>query len=405
MHDALNQSQGSAWISPLKKGVIALCLLASAIAGANVFHWYRIQQIEPAYAHKIPHIKWSHPLDRLYPVWSAPFVGKDGTLYIPATEAVHALDPSGAQRWEYRLDADDSIMRNGFFQDGAGNFYFATIKSVYSLTANGLKRWEAGCRSAAFAQTEQGWQSDTNLLYTTCGTQFAALNKNDGSKMWTLPDFDAQDPRMLSAPPLMLRSGTLVFEKNQHLVATDRNGATLWTYPSDNLHAANLMGAGPDDTVYAANLTTGFNAIDANTGRVTWTFQGEPIVGFGAAPVTAPDGTIYVVAARGPLFALFDDGSLNWAFPLPDKLADPRGYTSPVLGSDGTIYVLLERSVIAVTRARKILWRLDLPGPNIARGFLTLSADGTLYVVTDAAMVYAVQTASHGPARNPGGGF
>lgn len=404
MHDALNQGQSSTWISAVKRGVIVVCLVASAIAGANIFHWYRIQQIEPAYTRQIPHIKWSHPLDPLYPVWSAPFLGKDGTLYIPATEAVHAVDPSGTMRWEYRVGADDPIMRNGFFQDDAGNIYVATMKYVYSLTAEGVKRWQAGCASGALAHTEQGWPSDANVLYTTCDTHFAALYKNNGSESWALPVFETQDPHILAAAPLMLSSGTLIFDKDQHIYATDRSGKTLWTYPGD-IDAARLVGTGPGDTVYAVDLAKGLTALDASTGSVKWTFQGEPRVGFESAPVTAPDGTIYVVAARGPLFAFFDDGSLKWTFPLPDKIAAPDGYASPLLGSDGTIYLLLDHSVIAVSPAGKIIWQQDLPGPKIPKGFLTLASDGTLYVVTDAAMIHAVQTASRGPARSSGGGF
>jgi outer membrane protein assembly factor BamB len=383
--------------------VIALCLLASAIAGVNIFHWYRTQNIEPAYTRQIPHTKWTRPLDRSYPVWSPPYLGKDGTLYIAATDGVHAVDPSSAMRWDYRMSLDDPIMRGGLFQDDSGYLYVATANHVYSLTAGGVKRWQADCARAAFTKTAQGWPPNANVLYTTCDTHFAALSKSDGSETWTLPEFETQGPPSLPTAPLMLNNGMIVFEKQQRIFATDRSGKTLWTYPPDNLPAAILIGAGRDDTVYAANLTTGFDALNAKTGSVKWTFQGGPAAGFNPSPVTAPDGTIYVAAARGPLFALFDDGSLNWTFRLPARQTTD-GYASPLLGSDGIIYLLLDRSVIAVSPTGKLIWQIDLPGPNIANGFLTLASDGTLYVVTDTAVIHAVQTASHGPAGNSGSG-
>ncbi|MGA8437819.1 MAG: PQQ-binding-like beta-propeller repeat protein [Candidatus Sulfotelmatobacter sp.] len=80
------------------------------------------------------------------------------------------------------------------------------------------------------------------------------------------------------------------------------------------------------------------------------------------------------------------------------------GYASALLGSDGTIYLLLDHSVITVSPTGKLIWQIDLPGPNIANGFLTLASDGTLYVVTDTGVIHSVQTASHGPAGNSGGG-
>jgi outer membrane protein assembly factor BamB len=242
------------------------------------------------------------------------------------------------------------------------------------------------------------------LLYTTCGTQFVALQKTDGSQSWVLPDFQTQGASVIPNAPLMLPNGTFLFDKDEHTVATDRSGTTLWTYPLDSGDGARLVGAA-GRSVFAVDLMKGFTVLDASDGSVRWTFNGEPVVGFDSPPAIAADGTIYAVGARGPLFAFAPDGSLNWKFLLPEKTTTGHGYAPPLVGSDGTIYLLLEQAVIAVSSQGKLVWEQKLPGPAIDLGFLLLAADGTLYVVTDTAMVHAVQTASHGPLQNSGGRF
>lgn len=57
----------------------------------------------------------------------------------------------------------------------------------------------------------------------------------------------------------------------------------------------------------------------------------------GAGPVIAPDGTVYLGTTEGRLIALRADGGELWAAQLPS----PQGIvSSPVIGSDGAIYVV-----------------------------------------------------------------
>jgi hypothetical protein len=70
------------------------------------------------------------------------------------------------------------------------------------------------------------------------------------------------------------------------------------------------------------------------------------------------------------------------------------GYTAPALAPDGTIYQLLEDRVLAISPQGKLLSELQLPGEPHHRGFLTLSADGTLYAVMDNSFVHAIRIAN-----------
>jgi outer membrane protein assembly factor BamB len=371
-------------------GVSFLCGII-AISAGEIVYWYRLERRVPSYSSTIPRTKWIRALDHSYVISTPPMVGHDGTLYVATGNAIHALDPSSAAKWVYRVDSADAILSGTLAEDEADNLYFATVKSVYSLSSSGLKRWQADCSNGALAQNGWGEPFDANAVYATCETHFSALNKSDGRETWRLPQFQTQAPPSRPFPPLILKSGRIVFSRNQRIIATDRDGNTLWTYPADNLNAAYFLGAGPDETIYVRKAFASELVSLEPDGNVKWTFDGGAEVGFNEPPVTGPDGTVFITGVRGPVFALASDGTLKWKFRLPaNTTAD--GYAAPVLGSDGTLYQLLEDRVIALSPQGTMMWQLQVPGELHHRGFLVFAIEGTLYAVMEDSVVYAIQT-------------
>jgi len=373
----------------MRLGVLFLCGIIAVSAG-EILYWYRLERRAPTYAIEIPRTKWVRALDA-YGTWTPPILGHDGTLYVASALAIHALDPSSAEKWVYRLDSADTILSGTLAEDEAGNLYFATVKSVYSLSPAGLKRWQADCPRAALAQNGWAGPFDANAIYATCDTHFSALSKSNGRETWRLPQFRTQAQSTMPFPPLMLKSGRIIFSRDQRIIATDRDGNTLWTYPADNLNAAYFLGAGPDETIYLRKNFAGELVALEPDGNVKWTFNGDPKMGLNEPPVTAADGTVFIIGARGPVYALTADGMLKWKFRLPPSTT-ATGYAASVLGGDGTIYQLLEDRVIALSPQSKMMWQLQIPGELHRRGFLALAADGTLYAAMDDSMVYAIQT-------------
>jgi len=371
-------------------GVLFLCGIISVSAG-EILYWYRLERRAPTYASEIPRTKWIRALGHLYSTWTPPIVGHDGTLYVASGTTIHALDPSSAEKWVYRVDSADMFLSGTLAEDEAGNLYFATVKSVYSLSPAGVKRWQADCPGAALARNGWGGPFDATAVYATCETHFSALSKSDGREIWRLPQFRTQALHSIPFPPLMLKSGELIFSRDQRIIATDRDGNTLWIYPADNLNVAYFLGAGPDETIFVRkSFASELVALEPD-GNVKWTFNGGAEVGFNEPPVTAADGTVFITGVRGPVFAFAADGTLKWKFrPPPSTTA--AGYTAPVLGSDGTIYQLLEDRLIALSPQGKMIWQLQVQSEPHHRGFLVFAADGTLYAVMDDSMVYAIKT-------------
>lgn len=375
--------------------ILSLVILASA---GEILYYYRLQRRVFIPSATIPLIKWTKPFGDAEGFVTSPVLGKDGELYLASIRGdVYSLDPSSAVRWQYHLP---EFVAGGLLQDRENNLYVTTLTEVFSLTPSGLKRWETACSPAKSWQDDQGATFDGNVLYTACGKNFYALNKNDGRQIWTRPALDND------SAPVMLNDGILAYVSGQQAFAVDRDGKTLWTYPRnsavtyDPRFAGNSppeiwvdtpIAVGSDETLYVGSrLNERFVALDAH-GVIKWTFN----VGsqaFRTSPVIASDGTVIAVTMGGLLYEFTPDGSLKKKLKLSNALNVQL--CAPVLGSDGTIYLLGEQKLVALSPQGKMLWDLALPGTFA--GSPALAPDGTLYAATFQGTVYAVQTASHG---------
>jgi outer membrane protein assembly factor BamB len=130
-----------------------------------------------------------------------------------------------------------------------------------------------------------------------------------------------------------------------------------------------------------------------------------------ASPALGRDGTIYVGGLYDPnLYALAPaDGSVKWACRFPPDSNEPRAggwpFTSPVVGADGTIYqtLLYDNHLHAIHPGTgQILWSADLCDSHLfERGVSdtidgdgwsepVVGPDGTIYVSCDDPYLRAV---------------
>jgi len=222
----------------------------------------------------------------------------------------------------------------------------------------------------------------------------------------------------LLGAPVAGRDGTLyAAAANGVLYAVAPNGAVRWTLPSGAVSAGAATtrpAIGADGASYW-NLQGGVVALDA-TGHVRWVFlagptsapvlsQGRVLVVAGAylyaiaatgsgagrrlwraaigdggapqapAPAVGPDGTAYVAASDGYLYAIAPTGLRRWAF----RAGVPLLF-SPAVGLDGAVYLSSfangRGALDALAPDGRLRWRLTIPvGGDVVRG-----PDGTLYV-------------------------
>jgi outer membrane protein assembly factor BamB len=383
----------------MKLRVVLLSLLI-AVVSVRIFYWFRVARRTPDTVYQIPSLKWTRPFGPVHPFWTAPLLTRDGSLILASLEGdVYSLDSHGTLLWTYRIGQQEAIA-GGLLQDRDGNIYFSTLDKVFSLNTSGLKRWETSpCTPGKLAQDDQGATFDDATLYTTCGKNFAAFNKTDGTQLWSQPPFEGE------SAPALLQNGTLVFARDRHVVAVDRAGNTLWTYPPPNAVPANNtypqdiyfdspVAVAPDQSLYVGSRNNRLVALDSD-GILKWSFDAGVMQGYRASPVIASDGTVFVVNSQGVATALSPDGAVKWTLHLSVRNGIQA---TPILGADGTIYFAADPGVVAISPDGRKLWELALSG--FSAGSPTLAPDGTLYIATIDGVLYAVQTASPGLMQN-----
>jgi outer membrane protein assembly factor BamB len=383
----------------VKARILSFSVVIATAAGC-IFYWYYLVRRPAPTSGKIPEMKWTKYFESIDGFYTSPTVGTDGTLYIAGSK-MYAMDPSNVSRWEYRVDLHD-LIESGVFQDEAQNIYFSTVNKVYSLTSSGMKRWETTCgASPKTASSDQGGTFDGSTIYTTCGQSFSAFNKEDGTQLWSMPTLQRE------TSPVMLSDGVLAFVRDRRIFAADRAGNILWSYPhvsTSESGALDSRGApletyidtsiavGENDTIYAGSQIGKFIALNTQ-GQVEWTYDNGNQMGFRISPVIAADGTILAVSVQDVVYALSPAGTVKWTFHLP-KTRNMSRHAAPLLGSDGTIYVLAEQRLVALSDQGKLLW--DLPLQGTAMGSGALGADGTLYIAMAEGTLYSIQTGSRG---------
>jgi outer membrane protein assembly factor BamB len=246
-------------------------------------------------------------------------------------------------------------------------------------------------------------------LYVACEDGRLYAVDASGSLLWV---FDANTP-LLSAPSIADDGSLYVGDQDGALYAVNRDGSLRWTYgTADAIYsspavtpAGQVYVASTDGTLYALGPD--------GTELWRFTTHGPGVLAAGAvfaSPAVADDGTVYIGGMYDPnLYALNPaDGSVKWASTFPSVAGGQGGepFASPVVGSDGTIYqtLLYDSRLFAIEpNAGTIRWATDLldlssfavPGEDLdpmAAGWSepVVGPHGTIYVDLDDPYLRAV---------------
>lgn len=123
-------------------------------------------------------------------------------------------------------------------------------------------------------------------------------------------------------------------------------------------------------------------AIDIQDGRTVWTFgtSGNEVT----SPVVGSDGTVYVGSDDGYLYAISDSGVEKWRFATNGKIS-----SCPTLGDAGEIYLgSADGNLYCLNASGNLTWSYALGVPVSASP--VLAADGTIYVGAHDGKIYAL---------------
>jgi outer membrane protein assembly factor BamB len=322
-------------------------------------------------------VRWRLPLGAGQ-VRSSPVVAADGSIYFMiqgrnttpdslAAEVLCRLSPEGQIVWSYDINPTAVTTEVG--------------QSVPALGADGT-------------------------VYIG-GDQLYAINP-DGSLKWKVfdPTYEAR-----RNSPVVGHDGTVYFVyHNIPLTALDpASGSAIWSCPLGvNDHCFASPAIGSDGTIYVATQPGIVFAV-SSAGQISWQFD-IASAGFTgvlrSSPAVDADGAIYFGINYGnpssALFALNPDGSVRWIFQPSDLPPDVPGdhfdiYSSPAIGSDGTIYFGQELGrVYALDPADGSVRWIETTRSGITWSSPTLAADGTLFIADLSGRCYAIETESRG---------
>jgi hypothetical protein len=97
------------------------------------------------------------------------------------------------------------------------------------------------------------------------------------------------------------------------------------------------------DHAHADSANTGFTALVTAPAALPMQFAPVGELAPGAGPVVSPDGMVYIGNLYGQVLAFHADGTPAWSRQLPQGQWVP---SSPVIGADGTVYVVAEAQAL-----------------------------------------------------------
>lgn len=273
--------------------------------------------------------KWRCSVDQGYVIVPALAIGRDGTVYVGASDtSVYAIDPLGQVQWHVKLAVGDPAVPSVVVAtDGTIYASAAVTGSVYALKADGTVKWSyAAPEGEALGGIALG--SD-GAIYVGHGWSVMALNSN-GTLRWMLP----VDGCVRSSPAISADGTVYVHvsgDSYQVLVAISPEGIRSWDA-----------------------------SIDTRNSFLQY-----------SSPTIAADGTIYICGGGFTFSAVNPDGTSKWS------LAAPIACTSPAIGQDGTIYLGSFYGLVALSGSSPLAntpWPTASGGSN-RRGLATPPGD------------------------------
>jgi len=336
-------------------------------------------------------------------VGSSPAIGTDGTIYVGSSawdNYLYAINPDGSKKWAFDtgqggVASSPTIGSDGTIyvgSDGEGGFWDESY--LYAINPDGAQKWAYKTVKGVASSPTIG--SDGTIYVGCHGSYLYAINP-DGSKKWTFYTGGGVD-----SSPAIGSDGTIyVGSRDFYLYAINPDGSKKWAFKTGR-GVVSSPAIGSDGTIYVGSNDFKFYAINPD-GSKKWAFEAAAGIpswdisgnGVRSSPTIGNDGTIYVGSDDSYLYAINADGSKKWAFETnldgrqgPDFGLD-RVRSSPVIGSDGTIYVGSgDYNLYAINPDGSKKWNFKT-GDGVDSS-PTIGNDGTIYVGSWDKNLYAI---------------
>lgn len=359
-----------------------------------------------------------------YEFYSSPALAQDQNgvwrLYIGAIDGcVYCINPTdGSRVWREKSLSTQQIDPEEIYYNATpavnqtlGHIYIGSDEGeLYCINTAGSRKWRFPDSSYDGLTYEEFGSSAAitasgNRIYVGC----------DDYKLYCLQDNITRADTVwtyytgceIGTSPALDQAGNLFFgndsgyvislKANKQVRWRNRVGISVWSSPcivSDRLYI------GTDDGyLYALNCSTGTQI---------WRYTADD--GIRSTPVIGTDGAVYFGCNDGKLYALTTAGTVKTGFPI--QLSDDEISSTPAIAMDGTIVVYTAEDMVhGISPSGSIIWQVPLANyskDKKAKGSRfetfypspTIGPDGTIYVASAQAGVFAVQGTTNNSLAN-----
>ena len=322
---------------------------------------------------------------------SHPAISNNGKIYVGSTDKnLYALNSDGKIKWKFKtggkIETSPVICKNG-------DIVFSSMdKKVYRINSKGEKKWvfkfpSKISKSPALSDNGVIYIGDTGLSQDIDEYKYLYAINPDGSLKWK---YKTQNG--VTTPAAIDKEGNIYFGTcDSEVVSLNPDGNVRWKLPFFTTKSPVI----DDDGVIYIVFDNKLIAV-SKSGKIKWIFKGKNDVEFKSPPVIDKNGNIYIGSLNKKLYSFDKNGYKNWEFETNGWI-----FSSPLIGSDGTIYLGditgHTPTIYALDSNGKLLWNYQVDnGSSIS--CLKMNNSGILYFFAKGKL-FALQTDSEGLSK------
>jgi outer membrane protein assembly factor BamB len=317
-------------------------------------------------------IKWTFQTDP--PITSSPILDKKGNIYFTSWRYLYALYPNGTEIWRWQ-ENHDLIQSSPVISDDGTIYLGDDGGMLYAFQSDGTLKWTFSANDGIKCAITLDSSGIIYFCTFTENGRFYAVYPN-GTLKWSYPaDYYCQ------SNPAVGDDGTIYFASHLSLYAFSSNGTLKWknTLGNQNYVFLGSPTVGDDGTVYIPRGPGPLYAFYPN-GTLKWTCA----IGWGSCrtPALASDGTIYI--GEDGLHAITPDGNKKWMFYSDGNSNYYADSCTYAISQDGTIYVgMVENDqncyIFALNSDGTVRWRQWISDFRAISSPI-IASDGTIYM-------------------------
>jgi outer membrane protein assembly factor BamB len=270
---------------------------------------------------------------------TTPAINFDGSIYVTSSDNyLYHISEIGSIEWSFQTG--NSIYSSPTIGNDGTIYFASTDMNLYAVHPTGSVVWSFYIESSS--EASPAIDDDGSIYIGTVGGVFYSINPN-GLPNWAIQTVYGQ---LDKSSPSISEDGTIYVgstSSNHVLYAFSSLGSINWQFIADGpIYCSPSIAPNSDIVIYSYSnyYEKTFVYYLSSAGSLIWKYPLTSGSTLSTSPVIGSDGMIYI--AIESLYALFPTGSLVWKTLIDD------GPQTPTISSDGIIY----------TGAGSIIWAI-----------------------------------------------